>query len=85
MIDYFIRLCHAAIVPVAFSVFWTVSKLLKKWKKLKKCKKKRTLSAGFEPTRGDPIGFQVQRLNHSAKTACREMAYVNLYLKICKF
>ena len=33
--------------------------------------KKRTLPAGFEPTRGDPIGFQVQRLNHSAKAAWR--------------
>ena len=31
--------------------------------------KKGTLPAGFEPTRGDPIGFQVQRLNHSAKAA----------------
>ena len=30
---------------------------------------KRALPAGFEPTRGDPIGFQVQRLNHSATTA----------------
>lgn len=29
-----------------------------------------TLRAGFEPARGDPIGFQVQRLNHSAITAC---------------
>ena len=27
-------------------------------------------SAGFEPARGDPIGFQVQRLNHSATAAC---------------
>ena len=26
--------------------------------------------AGFEPARGDPIGFQVQRLNHSATAAC---------------
>ena len=25
--------------------------------------------AGFEPARGDPIGFQVQRLNRSATTA----------------
>ena len=25
-----------------------------------------TSRAGFEPTRGNPIGFQVQRLNHSA-------------------
>ena len=30
-----------------------------------------TLRAGFEPARGDPIGFQVQRLNHSAITAVR--------------
>ena len=28
-----------------------------------------TLRAGFEPTREDPIGFQVQRLNHSAIAA----------------
>ena len=35
--------------------------------------RKRALSAGFEPTRGDPIGFQVQRLNHSAKTAGRSV------------
>ena len=27
------------------------------------------LRAGFEPAREDPIGFQVQRLNHSAITA----------------
>ena len=25
--------------------------------------------AGFEPARAEPIGFQVQRLNHSATTA----------------
>ena len=33
--------------------------------------KKRLISlrAGFEPAREDPIGFQVQRLNHSAITA----------------
>ena len=28
---------------------------------------------GFKPARGDPIGFQVLRLNHSAITAC----YIN--------
>ena len=28
-----------------------------------------TLRAGFEPTRENPIGFQVQRLNHSAIAA----------------
>ena len=27
-----------------------------------------TLSAGFEPARGDPNGFLVHRLNHSATT-----------------
>ena len=32
-------------------------------------KKKRTLRAGFEPAREYPIGFQVQRLNHSAIAA----------------
>ena len=32
-------------------------------------KKLHTLRAGFEPARGDPIGFQVQRLNHSAIAA----------------
>ena len=32
-------------------------------------KKKKTLLAGFEPAREDPIGFQVQRLNHSAIAA----------------
>ena len=31
--------------------------------------KKCAQPAGFEPARGNPIGFQVQRLNHSATTA----------------
>ena len=39
-------------------------------------KEAHTLRAGFEPTRGYPIGFQVQRLNHSAIAA-----NVTLYLK----
>ena len=35
--------------------------------------------AGFEPARGDPIGFQVQRLNHSATTALdKAIEIVNL-------
>ena len=29
------------------------------------------LRAGFEPTRENPIGFQVQRLNHSAIAAVK--------------
>ena len=32
-------------------------------------KEAHTLRAGFEPAQGYPIGFQVQRLNHSAITA----------------
>ena len=31
--------------------------------------KNQPLRAGFEPAREDPIGFRVQRLNHSAITA----------------
>ena len=37
---------------------------------------KRTLRTGFEPAREYPIGFRVQRLNHSAIAAygkCIEM------------
>ncbi len=33
------------------------------------CGKKNPQWTGFEPARGVPIGFQVQRLNHSATTA----------------
>ena len=36
---------------------------------LKKKFPKESLRAGFEPARGDPIGFRVQRLNHSAIAA----------------
>ena len=35
----------------------------------KKLEKISSQLAGFEPTRAEPIGFQVQRLNHSATTA----------------
>ena len=34
-----------------------------------KMKKSISQPAGFEPARGNPIGFQVQRLNHSATNA----------------
>ena len=37
---------------------------------------KESLRAGFEPARGDPIGFQVQRLNHSAITAHMMLAHM---------
>ena len=37
---------------------------------LEKLEKLSSQLAGFEPTRAEPIGFQVQRLNHSATTAC---------------
>ena len=43
---------------------------------------KRALPAGFEPTRGDPIGFQVQRLNHSAKAAWWSLSKYYLNTKI---
>ena len=39
-------------------------------------KKRVTLRAGFEPARGDPIGFQVQRLNHSAITAYTQLQLI---------
>ena len=38
-------------------------------KKNEKKLKKYPLRAGFEPAREYPIGFRVQRLNHSAITA----------------
>ena len=41
-----------------------------------------SLRAGFEPARGDPIGFQVQRLNHSAIAAERKRLWSN-FLSIC--
>ena len=37
-----------------------------------------TQPAGFEPARGIPIGFQVQRLNHSATTALNFKEYIFL-------
>ena len=40
------------------------------WSKKLLKKIKNSQWAGFEPARGDPIGFQVQRLNHLAITAC---------------
>ena len=36
--------------------------------------------AGFEPARGNPIGFQVQRLNHSATTATGKLLLLNNFL-----
>ena len=36
-----------------------------------------SLRVGFEPTREDPIGFQVQRLNHSAIAAWQAVNWFN--------
>jgi hypothetical protein len=37
--------------------------------------------AGFEPARGDPNGFQVHRLNHSATTAyVHNLVFIFVYL-----
>ena len=38
---------------------------------------KGTLRAGFEPARGDPIRFRVQRLNHSAIAAAIKVRVQN--------
>ena len=40
-----------------------------------------TLRAGFEPARGAPIGFRVQRLNHSAIAASRSVLLQNILEK----
>ena len=45
-------------------------------------KKLISLRAGFEPAREDPIGFQVQRLNHSAITADYSFNGKCLYLNM---
>ena len=45
-------------------------------------KKLISLRAGFEPAREDPIGFQVQRLNHSAITARCDIRGKCLYLNM---
>ena len=37
-----------------------------------------SLSAGFEPARGNPNGFLVHRLNHSATTTCKAAVNTNL-------
>ncbi len=39
------------------------------WKKVKKYKKNST-RMGFEPTRAEPNGLAVHRLNHSATSSC---------------
>ena len=38
---------------------------------------KETSRAGFEPAQGDPIGFRVQRLNHSAIAAVIKLRVYN--------
>ena len=40
--------------------------------------KKNSTVMGFEPTRAEPIGLAVQRLNHSAtQSLCREEKKIN--------
>ena len=43
----------------------------------KNYKQKKTHTTGFEPVREDPNGFQVHRLNHSAKCA---NIYIYIYI-----
>ena len=46
--------------------------------------KKHAQSAGFEPARGDPNGFLVHRLNHSATTATVHVSFkLDLYIALC--
>ena len=47
--------------------------------KQQKCDKKLPLRAGFEPARGNPIGFRVQRLNHSAIAATDKTIVEKMY------
>ena len=67
-----------------FLNFWT-GLLSHKEKVTATSEKKSALPAGFEPTRGDPIGFQVQRLNHSATTACKLLDLVKFCLDFGSF
>ena len=41
---------------------------MRKWK---------TTAAGFEPARAEPIGFQVQHLNHSVTLSAHTSVYDN--------
>lgn len=59
-------LCHWAIEASANQV--KICKRFEPWA-ISRRHKIDSQPAGFEPARGNPIGFQVQRLNHSATTA----------------
>ena len=50
-----VRTPHLTKVILHLSIYWRTKQF--------------SQPAGFEPARGNPIGFQVQRLNHSATTA----------------
>ena len=40
----------------------------------------RTTAAGFEPARAEPIGFQVQHLNHSVTLSCAAVVRAVVFL-----
>ena len=46
---------------------------------------KNSLRTGFEPAREYPIGFRVQRLNHSAIAAIYICSYTIIYIYIYKY
>ena len=48
---------------------------------IKKKQKVNSTRMGFEPTRGDPIGLAVQRLNHSATSSRGDIAKINKFIK----
>ena len=45
--------------------------------------KKRPSRTGFEPVRGNPIGFRVQRLNHSATVTSKTAFHLALTERVC--
>ena len=52
-------------------------------------KSEKTTAAGFEPARAEPIGFQVQHLNHSvtlsyARTYTSKESVLHLVLGTCR-
>ena len=63
-----VRTPHLTKVILHLSIYWRTKQF--------------SQPAGFEPARGNPIGFQVQRLNHSATTALICIAHRSGWQKI---
>ena len=68
------RLSHTSVNIATFPKLWDISQYFAQISpqiSLHDNESDKNISqpAGFEPARGNPIGFRVQRLNHSATTA----------------